>query len=101
MSKKSTTATFADDVPIIQSDIDSGKLILRERVNGKVVPPSKQRVTLYLDAALVDHFKRLSGARGYQTLINDALKSSLYQAEQNWGQPTITPAPASLSRVAA
>ncbi|GHU27311.1 hypothetical protein AGMMS50256_06910 [Betaproteobacteria bacterium] len=81
MSKKSTTTTFADDMPITQSDIDSGKLILRERVNGKVVPPSKQRVTLYPDVARVDHFKRLSGARGCQTLINDALKSSLYQAE--------------------
>ena len=69
-----------EETPITQTDIDAGKLILRKRVNGRLVQP-KQRVTLYLDAALVEHFKNLSGERGYQTLINETLKASLRQAD--------------------
>jgi uncharacterized protein (DUF4415 family) len=68
--------TLAEDQPITQADIDAGKLVLRKRVGGRVVQP-KKRVTLYLDAAVVDHFKDVAGDRGYQTLINEALKSSL------------------------
>lgn len=80
MSKKSTTATFDEDAPITQDDIDVGKLLLRKRVEGRVVQP-KKRVTLYLDAALVERFKELAGERGYQTLINETLKSSLQQSD--------------------
>ncbi len=80
MRKKSTTATFDKDVPITQGDIDAGRLILRKRVEGRVVLP-KKRVTLYLDAALVERFKGMAGERGYQTLINEALKTSLQQAD--------------------
>ena len=76
MKKKSTTPTFDDDTPITQADIDNGKLILRKRSAGRVVLP-KKRVTLYLDAALVEHFKHMAGERGYQTLINETLKSSV------------------------
>ena len=76
MKKKSTTPTLDDDTPITQTDIDSGKLILRKRSAGRVVLP-KKRVTLYLDAALVEHFKHMAGERGYQTLINETLKSSV------------------------
>lgn len=79
MRKKSTTETF-DDVPITQDDIDAGSLVLRKRVGGRVVQP-KKRVTLYLDAALVDRFKEMAGERGYQTLINEALRTSLQQAD--------------------
>ena len=32
MKRKSTTATFDEDTPITQADIDAGKLILRKRV---------------------------------------------------------------------
>lgn len=78
MKKKSTIATFDPDTPITQSDIDSGALVLRKRVAGRAVLP-KKRVTLYLDAALVDQFKRMAGKRGYQTIINETLKSSLHQ----------------------
>ena len=78
MKKKSTTTTFDPDTPITQTDIDSGALILRKRVAGRAVQP-KKRVTLYLDAALVDQFKRMAGKRGYQTIINETLKSSLHQ----------------------
>jgi len=80
MSKKSITATFDEDTPISQGDIDAGKLVLRKRVDGRVVQP-KKRVTLYLDASLVERFKEMAGERGYQTLINEALKNSLQQAD--------------------
>ncbi|MCM2288096.1 MAG: BrnA antitoxin family protein [Sulfuritalea sp.] len=80
MKKKSTTPILDDDTPITQADIDSGKLILRKRSAGRVVLP-KKRVTLYLDAALVEHFKHMAGERGYQTLINETLKSSVQTAD--------------------
>ena len=80
MKKKSTTASFDDEAPITQGDIDAGKLVLRQRTAGRVVQP-KKRVTLYLDAVLVERFKRIAGDRGYQTLINETLKSSVHQAD--------------------
>jgi uncharacterized protein (DUF4415 family) len=80
MKKKSTTATFDDEAPITQADIDAGKLVLRRRTAGRVVQP-KKRVTLYLDAVLVERFKRIAGDRGYQTLINETLRSSVHQAD--------------------
>jgi uncharacterized protein (DUF4415 family) len=80
MSKKSISTAFDDDQPISEEDIASGKLILRKRVEGRAVQP-KKRVTLYLDATLVEHFKELAGERGYQTLINDTLKESLLHVD--------------------
>ena len=80
MSKKSTTAIFDEDTPITQADIDASRLVLRKRVEGRVALP-KKRVTLYLDAALVERFKEMAGDRGYQTLINETLKSSLQQSD--------------------
>lgn len=81
MKKKSTTTTFDEDAPISRGDIETGKLLLRKRdAGGRMIQP-KKRVTLYLDAALVEHFKTLAGDRGYQTLINDTLRSSLSQAD--------------------
>lgn len=80
MKKKSTTATFDDDAPLTQGDIDTGKLVLRKRVAGRVILP-KKRVTLYLDESIIDRFKRMAGTRGYQTLINETLKSSVHQAD--------------------
>ena len=80
MKKKSTTASFDDEAPITQADIDAGRLVLRQRTAGRVVQP-KKRVTLYLDAVLVERFKRIAGDRGYQTLINETLKLSVHQAD--------------------
>ena|ERR1700690_1657531 len=80
MKSKSTTKTFDDDAPITQADIDTGKLILRKRMAGRLTQP-KKRVTLYLDAALGDRFKGMAGERGYQTLINETLKTSLQQSD--------------------
>lgn len=47
------------------------------RVAGKVVPRGKTRLTMYLDAAIVEYFKNRAGERGYQTLINAALKQAI------------------------
>jgi uncharacterized protein (DUF4415 family) len=80
MSKKSTSTTFDEDAPITQSDIESGKLVMRKRASNGVILPSKQRVNIYLDSAIIEHFKAMAGERGYQTLINEALKQTL-QAE--------------------
>jgi len=81
MKKKSTTTIFDEEAHITQADIDAGRLVMRKRgVDGRVVQP-KKRVTLYLDAELVNHFKTLAGDRGYQTLINETLKTSLQQAD--------------------
>ncbi len=80
MSKKSITASFDEDAPISEADIDAGKLVLRQRIEGRVIQP-KKRVTLYLDAALVERFKGMAGERGYQTLINETLKSALQQSD--------------------
>ncbi len=80
MNKKSTSKTFDDDAPITQSDIKSGKLVLRKRGTNGVILSNKQRVNIYLDSAIIEHFKAMAGERGYQTLINDALKQAL-QAE--------------------
>lgn len=79
MSKKSTSKTF-DDTPITQADIDSGKLVLVKREAGRVVKP-KKRVTLYLDADVVERFKQQAGERGYQTLINETLKSAFQHTD--------------------
>ncbi len=77
MNKKSTSTSFDEDTPITQSDIKSGKLVLRKRATNGVILSNKQRVNIYLDSAIIEHFKALAGDRGYQTLINDAMKQAL------------------------
>ena len=39
--------------------------------------PHKQRMNIFLDGAVIEHFKTKAGARGYQTLINEALKQAM------------------------
>ena len=43
------------------------------RIGGVPVGRGKRRVTMFLDAAIVDYFKAKAGERGYQTLINEVL----------------------------
>jgi uncharacterized protein (DUF4415 family) len=43
------------------------------RIGGVPVERGKRRVTMFLDAAIVDYFKAKAGERGYQTLINEVL----------------------------
>jgi uncharacterized protein (DUF4415 family) len=52
---------------------------------GAVVKPAgKTRITIYLDDLVVDHFKALSErtGKGYQTLINEALRAHVDVDEQ-------------------
>lgn len=77
MNRKPISKTFEEDLPITQSDIKSGKLVLRKRGNNRVILSNKQRVSLYLDSTIIEHFKAMAGKRDYQTLINDALKQAL------------------------
>ena len=47
------------------------------RVGGKQVAKGKIRVNIFLDADIVAYYKTLAGGRGYQTLINNALRTSI------------------------
>ena len=88
--KKSTKAVWrdADDAPeltgaeISRADAEwqvggkrvtaaKGKAAFREALLGKT------RVTMHLDNAVLAHFKSLAGQRGYQTLINAALRKTV------------------------
>ena len=83
MSKTSTANTSPEasgDSPLRRADITAGKLVLRKRGDGGAVLPNKQRVNIFLDGAVIEHFKAKAGDRGYQTLINEALKQAI-QAE--------------------
>ena len=47
--------------------------------------PSKVRITIRLDADIVDHFKQVvheAGGGNYQTLINDALREYLQARDE-------------------
>jgi uncharacterized protein (DUF4415 family) len=57
---------------VTQADLDRATF----RVGLKPVP-RKQRVTILLDTVLVEYFKAKAGERGYQTLINDALRQAM------------------------
>ena len=83
MNKPSTVKTSADpqgDKPLRRADIAAGKLVLRKRSVSGALLPNKQRVNIFLDGAVIEHFKSKAGERGYQTLINEALKQAI-QAE--------------------
>ena len=83
MSKVSTAKTSPEsqaDKPLRRADLAAGKLLLRKRGPTGSASPNKQRVNIFLDGAVVEHFKTKAGDRGYQTLINDALKQAI-QAE--------------------
>jgi uncharacterized protein (DUF4415 family) len=41
----------------------------------------KQRVSIMLDTAIIEFFKAKAGARGYQTLINQALQQAMQGEE--------------------
>jgi uncharacterized protein (DUF4415 family) len=51
------------------------------QTGGMVKPaPSKVRITIRLDADIIEHFKQLvheAGGGNYQTLINDALREHM------------------------
>ena len=81
MSKASTVKTSLDmrgGGPLRRADFTVGKLVLRKRGAGGAVLPNKQRVNIFLDGAVIEHFKAKAGDRGYQTLINEALKQAIH-----------------------
>ena len=60
MSKAPTAKTPSDahdDAPRRRADINAGKRVLRKRGHGAAVLPNKQRVNIFLDGALIEHFK--------------------------------------------
>ncbi len=80
MSKASTAKTspeVPEDAPLRKADITAGKLVLRKRGTTGALLPNKQRVNIFLDGVVVDHFKARAGERGYQTLINETLKQAI------------------------
>ena len=69
----SPTSDDCDEYPqVTQADLDRATF----RVGLKPAP-RKQRVTILLDTGLVEYFKAKAGERGYQTLINDALRQAM------------------------
>jgi uncharacterized protein (DUF4415 family) len=80
MNKKSIAKISfeLDNAPLRQADVAAGKLVLRKRDAGGAVLPNKQRVNIFLDGAVIEHFKAKAGQRGYQTLINEALKQAIH-----------------------
>ena len=79
MSNSYSSPTFADpdDYPqVTQAELDRATF----RV-GRQPSPRKQRVTIMLDTGLVEYFKTQAGERGYQTLINDALRRAVEREE--------------------
>lgn len=49
----------------------------RKRAASGAVLPDKQRVNIFPDGAVIEHFQAKAGDRGYQTLINEALKQAI------------------------
>jgi len=75
MSNSPSSSTFdeRDDYPqVTQADLDRATF----RVGLKPAP-RKRRVTILLDTGLIEYFKAKAGERGYQTLINDALRQAV------------------------
>lgn len=50
---------------------------MRMDSNQESSQPRKQRVTIFLDSVVIEHFKGKAGDRGYQTLINEALRNAI------------------------
>jgi len=66
-----------DEFPeITQTDIDRAKF----RISLQDAP-RKQRVNIMLDTGVIAYFKNKAGMRGYQTLINNALKQAIQHEE--------------------
>ena len=71
MNNNSTSKIDKDEYPeITQADFD--RAIFRQ---GLDPIEKKQRITIMLDPEIIHYFKAKAGKRGYQTLINDALKN--------------------------
>jgi uncharacterized protein (DUF4415 family) len=79
MSKKSTlkiSERFDEYPEITQADMERARF----RVNLQDAP-RKQRINIMLDTGVIAFFKSKAGERGYQTLINEALKQVIQKEE--------------------
>lgn len=92
MKRTSTTKKSAplddDEAPPLTRDFFKNAKYM---VAGKEVPKAewqqaaraqlqalgKKRVSIMLDAAIIEYFKTMAGDRGYQTLINETLKKAV------------------------
>ena len=73
----SVTSPDPDDYgEITQADLDRATYRVARKPQ-----PRKQRITILLDAQLVDYFKAQAGERGYQTLINETLRKAVEQED--------------------
>jgi uncharacterized protein (DUF4415 family) len=78
MNKNSISKTSKDVYPeITQADFD--RAIIRKGFNPV---EKKQRITIMLDTGVIGYFKSKAGTRGYQTLINEALKKVIDSRNQ-------------------
>ena len=62
------------DIPEV-TDQQMARAVLR--LGGKPASKGKVRVNMFLDAGVVAYFRALARGRGYQTLINEALKERI------------------------
>ena len=76
-SSSSQTSDDRDEYPAVtQADLDRAAF----RV-GLGPVPRKLRITISLDANLIEYFKTKAGKRGYQTLINETLRRATEREE--------------------
>jgi uncharacterized protein (DUF4415 family) len=64
--------------PEVSEDMFSNAVL---RLGGRKVPEGKVRINILLDADIVAYYKTLSGGKGYQTLINKALKENMLHSD--------------------
>jgi uncharacterized protein (DUF4415 family) len=76
MNKKTTLPASDDlDEAPIWTDDDFKHAV--HRVGLKPFPQKKQKINITLDPDIVAWFKQQAGGRGYQTLINAALREAM------------------------
>jgi uncharacterized protein (DUF4415 family) len=86
-NRNSTRAKWIDpdDAPeITAADLQRGTWRIRDKdvtpAQGRAVLRQmlrKKQVNMLLDVAVIEHFKAKAGGRGYQTLINQALREAM------------------------
>lgn len=60
-TRAKTSTSARGDQPLRRGDIAAGKLVLRKRAASGTVLPNKQRVNIFLDGAVIEHFKAKAG----------------------------------------
>lgn len=83
--KSSSALSPGDEAPELTTlDLSKGWFERGGKRIGKAVGKAafrahlgKRQVNMYLDAAVIEYFKAKAGGRGYQTLINEALREAI------------------------